>query len=36
MGWHEILGYSSKGLDPHKGEMSIQTDARSMSTILIT
>ncbi|HEY0796671.1 MAG TPA: alpha-L-arabinofuranosidase C-terminal domain-containing protein [Acidisarcina sp.] len=27
-GWHEILGYSpGKGLDPHKGELSIRTDA---------
>src|SRR5271170_4498590 len=27
-GWHEILGYSpGKGLDPHKGELSIHTDA---------
>jgi len=24
-GWHEALGFSSKGLDPHKGELSIRT-----------
>src|SRR5271168_5546957 len=27
-GWHEVLGYTpSTGLDPHKGELSIRTDA---------
>ena len=26
-GWHELLGYTpAKGLDPHKGELSIRTD----------
>jgi alpha-L-arabinofuranosidase len=27
-GWHETLGYTvGKGLDPHKGELSVRTDA---------
>src|ERR1700722_14953095 len=27
-GWHEILGYSpAKGLDPHKGELSVRTES---------
>jgi alpha-N-arabinofuranosidase len=26
MGWHEVLGYSAKGLDPHKGEISIHSE----------
>ncbi len=26
-GWHEILGFSQKGLDPPKGEMDIRTEA---------
>ena len=25
-GWHEILGFSSAGLDPHKGELAIRTE----------
>src|SRR5271156_1998406 len=32
-GWHEILGYTvSKGLDPHKGELSIRTEAALNAT----
>ena len=26
-GWHEVLGFSGKGLDPPKGELDIRTDA---------
>ncbi len=26
-GWHETLGYSAKGLDPHHGELAIRTEA---------
>jgi len=25
-GWHEVLGYSGKGLDPHKGELAVHTE----------
>jgi alpha-N-arabinofuranosidase len=25
-GWHEVLGFSTKGLDPPKGELSIRTE----------